>query len=137
MSCRLGLAPTPPGGFNGGLIVAVEHIANPSITIECRGAGAIDQHQHVCPIGTLFCDGEIDRLARRVAVARAAVRQEAFVIVGPEQLIEMRDPLLRSGHHRDTISLLQRALQKPGQGPFERRRLQVVEADLGQLIQSS
>src|SRR5438094_1890857 len=73
----LGLTPALARRLDRHGIVAVEQIGAAGEGAEILGVGAIDQDQHRSLVRVFRLIAEPDRLARRVAVASRAVRQEA------------------------------------------------------------
>ena len=65
-----------------------------------------------------------------IAVAGAAVGQEAEFLIGPEMLGQRFDTLFRSGHDDGPPAALQGLFQDLRQGVFQRLALEMVEADL-------
>src|SRR5579875_2245727 len=133
MASGLGLAPALPRLRDGGLVVAVEHVANAGEALERRALHAIDENEHGRTVGIALAGRQEDRLALGIAVARAAMRQEARLVIGPEQLVQILDALVRARHHQHAIAVLEGALQEPRQRALERRGLQMIEADLAHL----
>src|SRR5665213_3970623 len=107
MSRGLRLAPALARASDGGLVIAVEHVADATILRDARRARAIDEDEHARRIRVFVFEGEPDRLPRGIAVPRGAVRQEALVAIGPEQRIERIRPLLRPRHHDDPMAILE------------------------------
>src|SRR5437763_7360679 len=126
----LGAAPTAARRLDRGLVVAVEHVDAAGELGHVLGFDAIDEEQDRRAVGVLGPVTEPDWLRRRVAVAPRAVRQKARVVISPEQRVQMLDALRRSGADHDAVALAGGALQQARQGAFERRRQQMIEADL-------
>ena len=93
------------------------------------GRGAADQEQDLGLVRVLVFDGEIDRLARGMAVGRRAVRKKGLLGIRPEVRVERRHALGRAHAHECLPSPLARLLQQFGQHAFQRAPLEVVEED--------
>src|SRR5712692_3382514 len=128
--CR-GAAAALARRFDHGGIVAVEEVGAARERGEVLGLDPVDEDQHRRAVRVLNPLAEPDRLVRGVAVAPRAMRQKARVVIGPQQGAQMLDALGRGGPDNDAVALCPGSLQEARQGAFERRRQQMIEADLG------
>lgn len=131
MTGRSGAAPALARRGDRGVIVAVEEIGAAGERRQILGLDPVEENQHRGIVRVVLCVAEPDRLARGIAVARRAMREKARLVVGPQNRVQVLDALGRGGAHDDSIALRPGALQEAGQGALERRRQQVIEADLG------
>ena len=108
-------------------VAAVEHIGDAGIW---RGVGefrAIDQEAHLRGVGIVVARGEIDGMRGSVTIAGAAVRQEAFLVIGPEPRVQRFDSLLARRLHHGAPTALQRQLEQ--RGKLCEQRLKMIEID--------
>jgi hypothetical protein len=115
-----GLAPAAARRFDRRGVAAVEQVAAAGKGTEIVGLDPVHQYQHRRAVRVVVALRQPDRLRRGIAVAGGAVRQEARIVVGPQQRVEVLDPLGRGGAHDDPVILRPRALEKARQGAFER-----------------
>src|ERR1051326_8324777 len=101
----LGLTPAAPRRIDRGLIVAVEHVDTAGILRHIVRFDAIDEKEDRRAVRVLSAIAEPDRLRRRIAVARRAVRQKTRVVIGPEERVQMLDALGRGGADHDAVAL--------------------------------
>ena len=89
---------------------------------ERRGVDAGDEHAQGRAVGVFLAGGQIDRLRLRLAVARRAVRQEAFVRIGPQPLVQRLDLFLRGRLNGGAQAVRQRVLEECPAAPDRFRR---------------
>src|SRR5690349_16784215 len=87
MAGGLGAAPAAPRLLDRGLIVAVEHVDTAGILRHIVSFDAIDEKKDRRAVWVFGTVAEPDRLHRRIAVARRAVRQETRIVIGPEERV--------------------------------------------------
>src|SRR5580704_3864912 len=105
MAGRLGAAPAAARRLDRGRVVAVEYVDAAGEIRDIFGFDAIDQEQDRRAVRVFGVVAEPDRMRRRVAVARGTMRQEARLVVSPEQRVQMLDALGGGGADHDAVAL--------------------------------
>src|SRR6185312_13038897 len=113
-------------------VAAVEHGDDAG---EARGRTPIEpcaayQKENIGGVRIVGLDGDQNRLARAVAVARLRVRQEGCVVIGPQQAIESFGALGGVAADQRPPAALQGALDEAGKHVLQRAALEMVEQRL-------